>query len=178
MVPNIRSPGKVAYDKFALWGISHWREQRKYFYAFARGMQLRGDVYLVVSQAWEIISEIEHAFEDKQYQPEGILELFRKLHNDVKNIHEELAEYINTPIGIVLPSTGIPDNMCDVPFRDNSPPLDISKDQFEGFSDSNDDYSSSDDDSLYSKDIDYVDASPPDSELVSLEVVEIVIPEV
>ncbi|GKD23240.1 hypothetical protein Tco_1224943, partial [Tanacetum coccineum] len=33
----------------------------------------------------------------KQYQPEGILELFRKLHDDMKNIHEELAEYINTP---------------------------------------------------------------------------------
>ncbi|GJV48135.1 hypothetical protein Tco_1438347 [Tanacetum coccineum] len=32
----------------------------------------------------------------KQYQPEGILELFRKLHDDVQNIHEELAEYINT----------------------------------------------------------------------------------
>ncbi|GJW87146.1 hypothetical protein Tco_0162486, partial [Tanacetum coccineum] len=50
----------------------------------------------VISLAWETISEIEHAFEDKQYQPEGILELFRKLHDDVQNIHEELAEYINT----------------------------------------------------------------------------------
>ncbi|GJV77379.1 reverse transcriptase domain-containing protein [Tanacetum coccineum] len=38
--------------------------------------------------------------------------------------------------------------------------------------DSNDDYSSSDDDSLYSEDIDYIDASPPDSELVSLEEVK------
>ncbi|GKD38782.1 hypothetical protein Tco_1258989 [Tanacetum coccineum] len=28
--------------------------------------------------------------------PQGILELFRKLHDDVQNIHEELAEYINT----------------------------------------------------------------------------------
>ncbi|GJY35558.1 hypothetical protein Tco_0420936 [Tanacetum coccineum] len=45
MVPNIWSPIKVAYDKYALWGISHWREQRKSFYAFARGMQSRGDVY-------------------------------------------------------------------------------------------------------------------------------------
>ncbi|GJU40082.1 hypothetical protein Tco_1193039 [Tanacetum coccineum] len=75
-------------------------------------------------------------------------------------------------------SEGIPDKMCDVPFHDNSPPLDISKDQFEGFSNSNDDSTSSDDDSPYDEDIDYVDASPPDSELVSLEVVEIVIPEV
>ncbi|GKA93208.1 hypothetical protein Tco_0815194, partial [Tanacetum coccineum] len=45
MVPNIWSPVKVAYDKYPLWGISHWREKRKPFYAFARGMQSRGDVY-------------------------------------------------------------------------------------------------------------------------------------
>ncbi|GKB59857.1 hypothetical protein Tco_0916043 [Tanacetum coccineum] len=45
MVPNIWSSVKVAYDKYALWGISHWREQRKSFYAFARGMQSRGDLY-------------------------------------------------------------------------------------------------------------------------------------
>ncbi|GKG49544.1 hypothetical protein Tco_0515996, partial [Tanacetum coccineum] len=51
----------------------------------------------VISLAWETISEIERAFEDKQYQPEGILELFHKLHDDVQNIHEELAECINTP---------------------------------------------------------------------------------
>ncbi|GJZ84581.1 retrovirus-related pol polyprotein from transposon TNT 1-94 [Tanacetum coccineum] len=36
----------------------------------------------------------------------------------------------------------------------------------------NDDYASSDDDPLYSEDIDYVDASHPDSELVSLEEVK------
>ncbi|GJZ61649.1 hypothetical protein Tco_0617786 [Tanacetum coccineum] len=43
--------------------------------------------------------------------------------------------------------------------------------------DFNDDSTSSDDDSPYGEDIDYVDASPPDSELVSLEVVENVTPE-
>ncbi|GKE72800.1 hypothetical protein Tco_1534841, partial [Tanacetum coccineum] len=68
--------------------------------------------------------------------------------------------------------------MCDVPFRDNSPPINISKYQFEGFSNSNDDSTSIDDDSFSIDDIDYVEATPPDSELVSLEVVEIVIPEV
>nr|GEV92938.1 hypothetical protein [Tanacetum cinerariifolium] len=41
---------------------------------------------------------------------------------------------------------------------------------------SNDDYSSSDDDSLYNENIEYVEASSHDSELVSLEVAEIVIP--
>ncbi|GJT71930.1 hypothetical protein Tco_1031216 [Tanacetum coccineum] len=80
--------------------------------------------------------------------------------------------------GLPPKSEGIPDNMCDVPFLDSSPPLDISKDQFEGFSDSNDDSTSIDDDSFSIDDIDYVEASPSDSELVSLEVVEIVILEV
>ncbi|GJW50040.1 hypothetical protein Tco_0091391 [Tanacetum coccineum] len=37
MVPNNWSPVKVAYDKHALWGISHWREQRKTFYGFKEG---------------------------------------------------------------------------------------------------------------------------------------------
>ncbi|GJU39735.1 hypothetical protein Tco_1192692 [Tanacetum coccineum] len=68
--------------------------------------------------------------------------------------------------------------MCDVPFCDNTTPLKAFKEHSEMVIDSNDDDSSSDDNSLYGKDIDYVDASPPDSELVSLEVVEIVIPEV
>nr|GEW08485.1 hypothetical protein [Tanacetum cinerariifolium] len=45
MVPNIWSPVKVSYDKYALRGISHRREQRRSFYAYARGMQSRGDVY-------------------------------------------------------------------------------------------------------------------------------------
>ncbi|GJZ74047.1 hypothetical protein Tco_0638193, partial [Tanacetum coccineum] len=52
------------------------------------------------------------------------------------------------------------------------------KDDSETVIDSNNDYSSSDDDSPYSEDIDYIDASPLDSELVGLVVVEIVIPEV
>ncbi|GKD30801.1 hypothetical protein Tco_1241579 [Tanacetum coccineum] len=94
----------------------------------------------------------------------------------------ELDEVIKSSVKnlVQIPSEfeGIPNKMCDVPFRDNSPPLDISKDKFEGFSDSNDDSTSIDDDSFSIDDIDYVEASPPDSELVSLEVVEIVIPEV
>nr|GEU93730.1 hypothetical protein [Tanacetum cinerariifolium] len=67
--------------------------------------------------------------------------------------------------------------MCDVPSHDNSPPLDVSKDQFEDFSESNEEFSSTDDDSFSFDKIDYVEASPLDSELVSSEVMEIVIPE-
>nr|GEU90323.1 hypothetical protein [Tanacetum cinerariifolium] len=168
---------------------------------------------MVLSLAWETILEIELAFEDKHCQPEDILELFRRLHNYVQNIYEELSVYINTPswdrpmicynndddedctiaiipilstkepdnslsmgdehldtilatksdelimssvenlVPIPSESEGIPDNMCDVPFRDNSPSLDISKDQFEDFSDSNDDYTSIDDNSFSIDDI-------------------------
>nr|GEX78190.1 hypothetical protein [Tanacetum cinerariifolium] len=180
----------------------------------------------VLLLAWNRVSEIKDAFGNKQYKPEDMQELFRKLFNDVKNIHEEFAEYTNTPswnrhafsnyddgddedyaiaitpeepdnslsmgdehlntipatesdevikssvenlVSIPIESEGIPDNMCDVPFCDNSPPLDISKDQFEDFSDSNDDSNSIDDDYLSIDNIDYVEASPPDSELVSLD---------
>ncbi|GJV43936.1 hypothetical protein Tco_1428472 [Tanacetum coccineum] len=45
MVPNIWSTVKVAYDKHALWGILHWREQRKTFYGYVRGLETRHDVY-------------------------------------------------------------------------------------------------------------------------------------
>ncbi|GKB67741.1 hypothetical protein Tco_0929153, partial [Tanacetum coccineum] len=193
---------------------------------------------LVISLAWETILKIEHAFEDKQYQPEGIQELFRKLLNDVQNIHEELAEHINTlnwnrptvyydddddedytiaitpvlsteepdnslsmgdahldtvlatesdevikssvEILVLIPSEseGIPDKMRDVPLCDNLTPLEAFKEHSKIVINSNDDSTSSDEDSPYGEDIDYVDASPPDSELVGLEVVEIVIPEV
>nr|GEY07503.1 hypothetical protein [Tanacetum cinerariifolium] len=91
-------------------------------------------------------------------------------------------EFIKSSVESLVPipseSEGIPDNMCDVLFHDNSPPLDVSKDQFEDFFDSNDDSTSNDDDSFSIDNIEYVEASPPDSELVSSEVIEIVISKV
>nr|GEU79548.1 hypothetical protein [Tanacetum cinerariifolium] len=189
----------------------------------------------VLLLAWDRVFEIKDAFGNKQYKPEDIQELFRKLFNDVQNIHEELAEYINTPgwncptfynngddddvdytivitpvlsieepdnslsigdehldtipatksdevikssvedlVPIPSESKGIPDTMCDVYLVNNPTPLEA-KDHFEIVINSNDDYSSSDDDSLYNENIEYVEASPHDSELVSLEVAEIVI---
>ncbi|GKA09966.1 hypothetical protein Tco_0689399 [Tanacetum coccineum] len=146
----------------------------------------------VISLAWETILEIEHAFEDKQYQPESILENRPTIYyddDDDKDYTITIAPVLSTEepdnslsmgdehldtvlatesdevikssveILILIPSEskGIPDKMCDVPFRDNSPPLDISKDQFEGFSDSNDDSTSIDDDSFSIDDIDYIE---------------------
>nr|GFB46971.1 hypothetical protein [Tanacetum cinerariifolium] len=72
---------------------------------------------------------------------------------------------------------GIPDTMCDVHLDNNHTPLEA-KDHFEIVTNSNDDNSSSNDDSLYNENIEYVEASPRDSELVSLEAAEIVIPKV
>nr|GEV64493.1 hypothetical protein [Tanacetum cinerariifolium] len=179
--------------------------------------------------AWDRVSKIKNAFGNKQYKSKDVQELFRKLFNNVQNIHEELAEYINIPswnrpafssydddeeedytIAITpeepdnslsmrdehldtIPATesnkvikstvenlvptpseseGILDNTCDVLFRDNYQPLDVLKDQFEEFFDSNDDSTSIDDNYFCIDNIDYFEASPPDSELVSLKEVE------
>nr|GEZ87487.1 hypothetical protein [Tanacetum cinerariifolium] len=80
---------------------------------------------------------------------------------------------------VLIPSEfeGIPDTMCDVHFDSNQTPLEA-KDHLEIVLNSNDDIFSSDDDSLHKENIEYVEASPHDSELVSLEAAEIVILEV
>nr|GEV64446.1 hypothetical protein [Tanacetum cinerariifolium] len=86
--------------------------------------------------------------------------------------YEVIKSSVKDLVPIPSESESLPDNMCDVPFRDNSLPLDISKDQFEDFSDSNDDSTSIDDDYFYIDEIDYAEASPPNSEPVSLEEVK------
>nr|GEW92001.1 hypothetical protein [Tanacetum cinerariifolium] len=80
---------------------------------------------------------------------------------------------------VLIPSEfeGISDTMCDVHLDNNHTPLEA-KDHVEIVINSNDDISSSDDDSLHEENIEYVEASPYNSELVSLEAAEIVISEV
>ncbi|GJR32838.1 hypothetical protein Tco_1109070 [Tanacetum coccineum] len=56
-----------------------------------------GEIPKVLLIAWERFSEIKHAFTDKQYQQEDIQELMSKLLEDVRNINEELSEFINSP---------------------------------------------------------------------------------
>ncbi|GKD49923.1 hypothetical protein Tco_1278899, partial [Tanacetum coccineum] len=64
-------------------------------------------------------------------------------------------------------SEGISNDTCNVPICENSSTFDALKDHSEILSDSNDDGTLSDDDDF--EDIEYVEASPPDSELISLE---------
>ncbi|GKA11013.1 hypothetical protein Tco_0690446 [Tanacetum coccineum] len=89
---------------------------------------------------------------------------------------EVIKSSVENLIPIPSEPEGIPDSVCDVPLCNNPTYLEAFKENSETIIDSNDDSTSSDDDSY--KTIDYVDASPPDAEIVSLEVVEIVIPEV
>nr|GEU60675.1 hypothetical protein [Tanacetum cinerariifolium] len=138
----------------------------------------------VLLLAWDRVFKIKDAFGNKQYTPEDMQELFRKLFNDVQNIHEELAKYINT-LGWNRPAFYNNDDDDDGDYTiaitpvlsTEKPDNSLTKDHFEIVIKSNDDISSSDDDSLYNENIEYVMASPHDSELVILEVAEIVIPE-
>nr|GEZ50681.1 reverse transcriptase domain-containing protein [Tanacetum cinerariifolium] len=92
--------------------------------------------------------------------------------NSSQNIHEELADYINTPSWNRHAFYNY-DNDDDedytiaiIPILSTEEP-DNSLNQFEDFSDSNDDSTLIDDDYFSIDDIDYVEASPPHSELVS-----------
>ncbi|GJV97430.1 hypothetical protein Tco_1549007 [Tanacetum coccineum] len=45
MVPNLWSPVKVVYDRYALLGISHWRTKRQNFYGYTTKMASNHNVY-------------------------------------------------------------------------------------------------------------------------------------
>ncbi|GJX61054.1 hypothetical protein Tco_0293954 [Tanacetum coccineum] len=94
--------------------------------------------------------------------------------NSLTSVVEDLVPFPSESEGY----SPIPDKMCDVHLCENTTPLNTLNEHSEIVVNSDDDNSSSDDDSSYGEDIDYVDASPPDVEIVSLEVVEIVDPEV
>ncbi|GJZ10373.1 hypothetical protein Tco_0545132 [Tanacetum coccineum] len=89
---------------------------------------------------------------------------------------EVIKSSVENLVPIPSESEEISNNVCDVPLCNDPTSLKAFKEHSETIIDSNDGSTSSDDDSY--ENIDYVDASPPDAEIVSLEVVEIVIPEV
>nr|GEW93456.1 hypothetical protein [Tanacetum cinerariifolium] len=134
----------------------------------------------VLLLAWDRVSEIKDAFRNKQYKPKDVQKLLGELFNDMKNIHEELAEYINT-LSWNHPALYNYDDDDDKDYTIAITPEDpvdslITEDEhldtIQDFSDSNEDSTSIDDDYFSIDHIDYVEASPLDSELVSLEEVE------
>nr|GFB21822.1 hypothetical protein [Tanacetum cinerariifolium] len=112
-----------------------------------------------------------------EYRDEIKIAELKENFNETKS-DEVIKASVENLIPIPSESEGIPEHMCDVPSHDNSSLLDVSKDQIEDFSKSNNEVSSIDDNSFSIDNIDYVETSPPDSELVSSEVMEIVILEV
>nr|GEU46403.1 hypothetical protein [Tanacetum cinerariifolium] len=160
--------------------------------------------------AWERLSEINHAYIYKRYQPDEIKELMCKLLEDDDEEyyiqHKEYLEKSPDAVTTVLPTeepeyspsmgyehlSTIPEKEsdevtessvknllpipseyevtsddkteCDVPVCENSPIFD---DHSEILSNSNNDDILSDDDAF--EDVEYVEASPLDSELVNLE---------
>ncbi|GKE46112.1 hypothetical protein Tco_1477370 [Tanacetum coccineum] len=174
----------------------------------------------VILIAWERFGKIKDALTDKQYRQEDIQELMSKLLEDVRNIREELSEYINYPswnrptfydndddeytiiyrkpteitpglliedpdnslsinehlntipsvenrVPILSELEGISDDTCDVPVCEDPSTFDALSDHSEILSDSNNDGTSSDDDSY--ENIEYVEASPLNLEIISLE---------
>nr|GFA73398.1 hypothetical protein [Tanacetum cinerariifolium] len=116
-------------------------------------------------------------------------DLIRKLFNDVQNIHEELAEYINTPSWnrpafynyddddedytiAITPEEPVDSLIMEDEHLDTIPTTKSDEINLRIFLDSNDDSTLIDDDYFSIDDIDYVEASPPDSELVNLEEVK------
>ncbi|GJR59406.1 hypothetical protein Tco_1501568 [Tanacetum coccineum] len=153
----------------------------------------------VLIQAWNKFSEVKHA------QPEEVQELLNKLLQDVQNISEELADFINTPnwnrpivyydddddedytiaITPVLPteepvnSLSMGDEHLDTILATESDEvIKSSVEDLVPIPSESEGIPESDDDSFSIDNIEYVEASPPDSEIVSLEVVEIIISKV
>ncbi|GJT22767.1 hypothetical protein Tco_0892704 [Tanacetum coccineum] len=88
------SPVKVAYDKHALWGISHWRDQRKNFYGYARGLESSHDMYstkriLAVTRVKKGRNRLMRSDELYKFS-DGTLTRLRTLLDDItKNIRME-----------------------------------------------------------------------------------------
>ncbi|GJT40128.1 retrovirus-related pol polyprotein from transposon TNT 1-94 [Tanacetum coccineum] len=80
---------------------------------------------------------------------------------------EVIKSSVENLVPIPSESEGISDDTCNVPVYEYSSTFDALKNHYEILSDSDDDGTPSDDDSF--ENIEYVEASPPDFELVSLE---------
>ncbi|GJT40135.1 hypothetical protein Tco_0940000 [Tanacetum coccineum] len=140
----------------------------------------------VILIAWESFGKFKDALTDKQYRQDDIQELMSKLLEDVQTISEEFSEYINYPswnrplfyfdedddeytVIWRRPNAITPDKPSEEP----EDPLIMGEEELSTIPEK--DNLVFDDDSF--ENIDYVEASPPDSELVSLEEVEDIEPD-
>ncbi|GJU70340.1 hypothetical protein Tco_1256599 [Tanacetum coccineum] len=116
----------------------------------------------VLALAWEKFFEIQHAFREKQHQSEDIQELLHKLLKDL--------QIIKNSSNAITPdlSTQDPDNSLSIGDEHPSTILETKSDEV--IKSSVKDLVLIPNDSF--KDIDYIEASPLDSELVSLEEVK------
>ncbi|GJZ08671.1 hypothetical protein Tco_0542954 [Tanacetum coccineum] len=97
--------------------------------------------------------------EDSLIMGDGHLDTILETESD-----KVIKSSVENLVPIPRESEGVSDDTCDVPFCVNSPLLDVLNDHFEIFSDSNNDYTLSDNDSF--EDIDYIEASPPEDFLI------------
>ncbi|GJT02464.1 hypothetical protein Tco_0823633 [Tanacetum coccineum] len=98
MVLNIWVPVKVAYDKHVLWGISHWREQHKTFYGYARGLQSTHDVYstkciLAVTQV-EVMRKHRYGYRKEIIVRRADNDLYRFKEGDFPHLHINDIKYM------------------------------------------------------------------------------------
>ncbi|GJV59464.1 hypothetical protein Tco_1465564 [Tanacetum coccineum] len=112
MVPNIWVPVKVAYDKHALWGISHWREQltqvevmRKHAYGYLKEIAVRradNDLYTLKEGDFPRlrINDIEDMLFLNVHQKLGYLEASQRSSTRSQKLPEEDQHNITNNIRI------------------------------------------------------------------------------
>ncbi|GJZ61884.1 reverse transcriptase domain-containing protein [Tanacetum coccineum] len=125
--------------------------------------------------AEERFLKIKQAMEEEQNQPEVLQELLLKLMNDLQILKGIQQEKKETTAQIIFPISLPRSNFLSEEFAGELAPIlpDIHEADFDEEEDICDDDTSSDNDNF--EDIEYVDATPSNSELVSLEEVEDVI---
>nr|GEW96352.1 reverse transcriptase domain-containing protein [Tanacetum cinerariifolium] len=88
-----------------------------------------GLIYPISDSPWVSPFDPSYALGTTKNKPEDLQELFRELSNDVQNIHEELAEYINTP-GWNRPAFYDDDDYDDVDYTIAITPNETDSDSF------------------------------------------------
>ncbi|GJX22578.1 hypothetical protein Tco_0227023 [Tanacetum coccineum] len=110
MVPNIWIPVKVAYDKYALWGISHWREHRKTFYGYAQGLESRHDVYFMKCILAVTAIEVVRSDELYKFSDRTLTRLRTSLDDITKNIRMGFNTIAGNPVKEILLKLNLPNH--------------------------------------------------------------------